>query len=1776
MASTGITSASQEISPSFNKLLKDVTSNLSPEELKHAVSSIKTNFEGKFNAKDDQDLYSCLHLFANQGLVSEDNLTLLEKFVVTPHTSKKATIEEKIHDFKATRPYQEPRKEELPGRNRDLTNVISMLTTDRSSVLNLYGSSGVGKTSLATEAFSQWSGPKFKVDLREIDEMKDVHFHVFLALSERSGQVEVSYEANTVIAKMEQVKRASGREILLFLDNADKFIASANELNASFGSFLDRLLDTPSGKTTPTNLKILLTSRCEFRHGMSLKMQNHELRALERESSDQLLLNQGRISEVPVNQREKLVDMCKGKPLLLNGMAAILRQEIADAERLLGTIEQELDVPQSLETEPASQETEKVERFDVKEEGIDQEQLSCLKKIFFFLPSKTLKESAVSLSLFCRPFTVETAAKILDVESSEAAIRLEGMRNSQVITVTEDKELHYDIHPLMRNFLKSVGNSKMFSKAFQKSKENFSKHFVSRITELSSLLDKDFVKASESFEVEKQNFELALEISLKSDSLLISKEHHESLMICYFLEAMLDADQRKRIFRSWAEKAMENSVFRSEMRCQEALQVLKLEGWHKAAEVLKEPKEILSRMSKDGKKTDSFKLARSSFLFAKGEVFYAGGNVPRALKVLRKSLKIMEVLLKSHTSTSRCLNVIGNCYSKLKQPKEAIKYYERASEMRKELSRSGEHCDMPFFQSQIGTVYEAQKNFDAAIDHYKKALDLATKLKLPGLLYAALYNRNIGNAYAWLEQYDQAYEFAKRAYDIRKDVLGNHPLTARSAFQMAGICLFLDESVEADEYYEEAWEIEKTLGQGNHSEVRDKIISSYGERLSGRRKKVFEEEVFEFYKRCWDEERSCEDFAFTQANKDIIDYIDDRLESDGGDKEMKKKYQREALWFYEGTWKSPDTKKLSYEFREDILTKLLRFCNILGEKDLLRKYKVDEFKFYEKRWKKERKDMKQQDKYDILITLVDRATFLCYDEKIFKYNKLLQFGSAAADNDNDDDISDESDTEAGGAVGNDDDDVDDDGEVGDEEEKKEEEEVKEAVEEGIDYGGNEEEQDEGGVQDEEMETHEPGDHEQESTVGDFGEELTQTIEHLQEEPIEEHPEKKTIFKGVVTSEGIHLDLYRGGVHLTFPPGSVSESTTIMVHRWKYGACLPTIGEHEAVVSNVIEISANKEVEALEFEDEVKLALSHSASDLEGYELVIKKLSDAESNEWEEVDGCENIRGISDIEDDYPTTDKVPHFLFPVVEAGILECSTYAVVSRLKVSPTYTITVKGGTFGHPDYPQVAITVPKKAVGTKTKLPLQLKVQEVPQDEFQDLDLFAGPILRILGSPKAEFSKPVTIQLPVCLREKTPTIPNPSMCRVRIFFLRSETESKDWIEISSELENPPTYDGKVVKFQVQRFSGYTCFLDWCLGDLRTKTGDIIEYLWSIVGPQPLLANFFAYFNPNKRRNDQNILHLICCPDHRRKEVKEEIVDEIGKEGNCMSEASSKRLMIPDRDKAFVSVSGGINTLKDTEDFYLRFNGETDTRGELRVVVIDEKTYATVEFHSISETNGKNLLTDALSLCWSTLSIDDESAPVEFYGIPLNDEKLLDAPAPIVIAACRGKIDEKKYKDFCKQCETEGDHRGLESFFEFLAGLTLENQESCFEAIVCTLHDQGSSTEGSLDHIIQRLQKGREAVMTSLNSKRELIPIVAKQVNPSWKMLARRLGLSPAEIDNIQEEENDDHERCCKVLDTWCQRHGSEAKIKKLMKTLTDAGLADVNNYVMKCLGLLDRNG
>ena len=441
------------------------------------------------------------------------------------------------------------------------------------------------------------------------------------------------------------------------------------------------------------------------------------------------------------------------------------------------------------------------------------------------------------------------------------------------------------------------------------------------------------------------------------------------------------------------------------MQCWEALQVLTLEGWHRAAEVVQESRKLLKRVQRDSKKTELFKLAKSSCLFVEGEVFNRAGNWPKALKSLRRSLEIIEDQLKNHTSTCRCLNAIGNCYSKLGKPKEAIKFYTRAYEMRQKLSGSREHFDLPLFRSQIGTAYEsmaiqeynkhrmtpeAKMNFRKAIEYYQEALDLAKELKLTGILYTALYNRNIANAHSWLMEFEEAKTFAYNGYQIRKDILGKHPLTVRSTFQMAEISLCLNDYNVAEKYYEEAWEIEKSLGQGNHSNVRDRIINGYEGMLLKERKKAFQKEVLEFYQRSWDEEKRFEGFQFSQMNMKIIDAINERL-GEEADVKTRRKYRSEALWFYKGAWNSPETKRLPYEQREKVLQTLLRLCEKVRNKDLFEKYQKESFRFYERRWKKNGSELEEKkEKIDLLTILENLATSLGYERKAKKYRTQLQ------------------------------------------------------------------------------------------------------------------------------------------------------------------------------------------------------------------------------------------------------------------------------------------------------------------------------------------------------------------------------------------------------------------------------------------------------------------------------------------------------------------------------------------------------------------------------------------------------------------------------------------------------------------------------------------------------------------------------------------------------------------------------------------------------------------
>ena len=101
---------------------------------------------------------------------------------------------------------------------------------------------------------------------------------------------------------------------------------------------------------------------------------------------------------------------------------------------------------------------------------------------------------------------------------------------------------------------------------------------------------------------------------------------------------------------------------------------------------------------------------------------------------------------------------------------------------------------------------------------------------------------------------------------------------------------------------------------------------------------------------------------------------------------------------------------------------------------------------------------------------------------------------------------------------------------------------------------------------------------------------------------------------------------------------------------------------------------------------------------------------------------------------------------------------------------------------------------------------LKVHEVPRGEFEGQDLWFGPVLWINCSHVVNFAKRLTVQLPVSLRGEQKEIGNTSKCRVRVLFLRSSGEDKEWTEITGDLLDLASFDWTFVQFQVDHFSGY----------------------------------------------------------------------------------------------------------------------------------------------------------------------------------------------------------------------------------------------------------------------------------------------------------------------------------------------------------------------------------
>ena len=379
----------------------------------------------------------------------------------------------------------------------------------------------------------------------------------------------------------------------------------------------------------------------------------------------------------------------------------------------------------------------------------------------------------------------------------------------------------------------------------------------------------------------------------------------------------------------------------------------------------------------DDKSTESFKLTQGLYLYFEGEIYYQNKDYQKAIKCLESSLDLMEGPLKLDTDLARCYNALGNCYYGLGRPEKSLEFYNKALKMREELSSSNFHYDMPVYKNQIGIVHEDKGEYDEAVKCYKDALELLEELKCLGYEDEALFRRNLANVYVRQEKYKEAEEEAKKAFKIRLKILGNHPDTVRSIFQLGVIQANLKAYGKALDFFLEAWEMEKLLGAGNQSAVWRKIIKGVFDmhkflkkKGAEKEKEEFRQDALAFCERFWKEEKASPQFNFTPYNKEIIDAILYLLEkrtsmfglTDKKEKALIDKYEREALWFYDGmqgiTEESfnnefdgaTDNKLLNELLRERtaFLDKLFEFCSRHDKHEKLRKRKQEKMALFKK------------------------------------------------------------------------------------------------------------------------------------------------------------------------------------------------------------------------------------------------------------------------------------------------------------------------------------------------------------------------------------------------------------------------------------------------------------------------------------------------------------------------------------------------------------------------------------------------------------------------------------------------------------------------------------------------------------------------------------------------------------------------------------------------------------------------------------------------------------
>lgn len=405
--------------------------------------------------------------------------------------------------------------------------VIAALHKGRIRLVTITGPPGYGKSAVAISVGHEMA--------------EELSYHVYYTSTRGAASVEsvafqLLYSFGVVagddpVTQTHHYLESSHTETLLIFDNVEDMLQP--QCKAKFLNFIKLI-----GEMAP-HVMMIVTSRVALAF-YSFDMKNVLLPALDDEQSAQLI----RIfspQEISNQHAETLGRLCKGVPLLVRAVAALLAKNV-DPELLISEFERS----------PGS--TLRSLSFDGMPPEFDM--FPCLELCFQRLGSD-LQRHLVALSVFPSSFNVHDASCVLrDISDIQRSVIISKLVDNSLIRPDTVGRSFFTVHSIVQIFclelLKEDGELK---ELYEKASNHFNIYFLSVLQDLNEKFygTKDELRnALVSFECKKNNIFRALDNAIHEKKLL--KYAADLLNSSYkFFTVRLSSEEFRRLYRSLVE-----------------------------------------------------------------------------------------------------------------------------------------------------------------------------------------------------------------------------------------------------------------------------------------------------------------------------------------------------------------------------------------------------------------------------------------------------------------------------------------------------------------------------------------------------------------------------------------------------------------------------------------------------------------------------------------------------------------------------------------------------------------------------------------------------------------------------------------------------------------------------------------------------------------------------------------------------------------------------------------------------------------------------------------------------------------------------------------------------------------------------------------------------------------------------------------------------------------------------------------------------------------------